>query len=355
MPLSNCIIPIQARLDEIQPYGYHQQPVGAINAMLSATNKTDQVKAKFLRNDGKAAKYQVTYVPADCTPPTDCSTVAGDRCAAGTSGEVTTAELTIGKCRFSGVIELTVAQFRDLCNFNPSQFTIAQIQRKMDTFRRTINADILADLCSYVGDFSDTVAGPKELALINPTTGAPNIIAEGELLSDFSDAGMLVNPIMIGGRSLNIYNRALKGGGVDAAGINIGASTVLNAYYDNQVQGICGTVGKESALAIAPQIIHMVNYLDNVGDFEANAKITPDNVLSFFTQGDTYHYGIIRDNVTGMYYDFDAIFDACTKTWKLSFSSKFDTWQLPLTQCFSSAFTGVLKYDLCPYNVSCPA
>ena len=353
MALSNCIIPIQARLDEATPYGYHNLPVGALQGLLSPVNES-QIVARFTRQDGMYKKYQVTYVPIDCTAPTDCSVTPGNICGSGTSGAVTTAELTIADCLFSGVIELTINQFRDLCNFNADQFTTAQIERKMGAFRRAINTKILADLCGYVGSFSSTEAGPKQLALINPTTGAPSLVAESEIIADFADAGMAVNPIIIGGRSWNIYKSARRGGGVDQNGINIGAFSDFNAYYDNQLQGVCGTTDYETAIAVAPNLVNVVNYLDNVGDFQANAKIDQNNVLSFFNNGDTYHKGIIQDPVTGMYYDFDAVFDVCSSKWKLSWKSTFDTWKMPLTQCHHAGFTGVLKYNLCGRSVACP-
>lgn len=353
MALSNCIIPIQARLDEATPYGYQNRPVGALQGLLSPAN-ISPVKVRLLSEDGKAKKYQVTWVPIDCTAPTDCSSTPGDICGTGTSKAVTTQDYTIADCLFSGVITLTIAQFRDLCNFNPDMFTTAQIEGKFDAFRRAMNAKILADLCGYVGSFSSTVAGPKQLQLINPNTGRPNILAESEIESDFSEAGMSVNPIVIGGRSWNVYNRSVRGGGVNDDGINVGAFNQFSAYYDNQLQGVCGTTDFETAIAVAPKVIQVVNYLENVGDFQANAKIDQNNALSFLSSGDTYHYGIIQDPVTKMYYDFHAVFDACTKTWKLSFQSFFDTWKMPLTQCHHAGFTGVLKYNLCATSVACP-
>lgn len=354
MALSNCIIPIQARLDELTNYGYQQQPVGALQALLSPQNAS-QVQPKFLREDGKSKKYQMTYVPQDCTAPTDCSSTPGDICGSGTSKAITTAEMTISECLFSGVIELTINQFRDLCNFTPDRFTMQQIQGKLDTFRRGINSKILVDLCGYVGGFSSTQTGAKILPLINPTTGAPNLIAETEIISDFQEAGMSINPLIVGGRSWNIYNKAVRNGGVNADGLNVGAYDNFGAYYDNQLQAACGTANYESSLALAPQVVNFVNYLENVGDFQANAKIDQNNVLDFLVEGDTFHYGIMQDPITGMYYDFNAIFDACTKKWKLSWKTSFDTWKMPLTQCYYTGFTGILKYNLCPYTLACPA
>lgn len=354
MALSNCIIPIQARLDEVTDYGYHNRPVGALEALLSPANTSGVIQTRMLHDDGKAKKYQITYVPIDCTAPTDCSSTPGDICGSGTSKPVTTVDYSILNCRFSGPIQLTVAQYRDLCNFDPKGFTMAQIQGKMDALRRQINADVLADLCGYVGSFSSTVAGPKELALINPTTGAPSLIAETEIYSDFMDAGMTMNPIIVGGRSWNIYNAARRRGGVDQNGLNVGASADFNAYYDNQLQGVCGTSGKETSIAFAPQVVHFVNYLENVGDFQANAGLDATNVLNFFDQGNDYSYGIIQDPITKMYYDFNAIYDKCTKIWKLSMNSIFDTWKMPLTQCHHAGFTGVVKYNLCGYDLACP-
>jgi hypothetical protein len=354
MALSNCIIPIQARLDELTPYGYTQQPVGALEALLSPANPS-KIAVKYLRDDGKFKKYQVTYVPPDCTPPTDCSSTPGDICGSGTSKPVTPAEFTIGDCLFSGVIELTINQFRDLCNFNPAQFTIAQIQGKMDTFRRAINQKVLTDICGYVGGFSAAQTGAKILPLINPTTGAPNFLAETDVLSDFSDAGMAVSPIIIGGRSWKAYRKAVKTGGVRADGVNVGEFDDFNAFYDNQLQSVCGTANYETSIAIAPSLISLNNFLENVGDFQANAKIDQNNVLSFLTEGDEYHYGIIQDPITKMYYDFNAIFDKCTKTWKLSFKTTFDTWKMPITQCYYNGWTGIVKYNVCPYTLACPA
>lgn len=355
MPLSNCILALQLRLDQIQPYGYQAQPVGMTLALMSPENKSEAVRAKFLSDDGKFKKYQITYIPADCTAPTDCSGGIPTGCGEGTSQSITTDTLTIDHCLHSGIIELDEDQFRDLCNFTPSDFTMAQIMGKMDTFRRAINAALVTEVCGFVGAFNDAEAGPKDLRLINTTTGAINILAETDVLADFTDAGMNTNPIIVGGRSMLAYNRAIKGAGMTQDGIDVSAGETLNAKYDNQIQGICGIADKETAIAFAPKVLQLVNFLRYVGDFQANAKIDQDNVLSFLKQGDTYHKGVIRDNVTGMYYDFKAVYDPCLEKWRLSFFTNFDIWPMPLTQCFSDDFTGVLKYGICPYSTACPA
>lgn len=355
MPLSNCIIPIQAKLNELTQYGYTRQPVGALMAVLSAQNMS-RVKPMLLSDDGKLKKYQITYVKPDCSAVLDCGNDGASRCDDGDSKPITTDTLTISDCTPSGVIELTDAQFRDLCNFGPNEFQSAQIMGKMDKVNRAINTKILTSICGGIGCFGIGNTDPRDIALINQSTGAPNWNADTEILSDFSDAGMNVTPLLVGGRTIRKYAKGTANGGVSDAGVNIGGMQAFPSFYDNQLQGVCGDAGKETFIAIAPGIVNFVSYLENVGQFQSNVKFS--DVLASMRIGETFNYGTIQDPMTGLMWDLDVIFDTCTKTWKLSFRMQHDVWIMPITGCYGdsgsgSCFTGILKYNACQTSLAC--
>ena len=112
----SCIVATQKRLDEISPaLDNLRQPTGALNALLSPDNKST-AKAQFLTDDGKTKKYNLTYVPRNCTVPVNCA--SADLCADGTAApSLTTLTLNITKCKSIPVFNCTDTQFRDLCNW----------------------------------------------------------------------------------------------------------------------------------------------------------------------------------------------------------------------------------------------
>lgn len=356
----NCIIPIQRKLDELyaynKPFGFPRQPVGALKALVSNVNAS-VVETKLISQNGKKAKYQITYVEPDCNAALELDDPDAEICADGDNQPVQEDFLVIDNGKAGRPIELTVDEFRDLCNFGPNEYWQKQILGRFDTIARAINADIIAEIAAASGCFSGTEAGPRELQLINPETGIPNWGADTEIMADFMDAGLSTVPILIGGRELLHYANGRKNGGLNQDGVNMGAMSDFPMFYDNQLEGIAGIAGNNSAMfAIAPQIIHFVNHLDNVGDFQTNLKLDQNtDPLSLMRLGEIYNYGIIEDPFTGLMYDLDAVFDACTKTWKISFRSKYAVWQLPLTTCFANCFTGILKYSICPSpSLACP-
>lgn len=349
---SNCLIQTQARLDELHSYGFQRQPVGATRALTANVNQS-VVGTRMLEADGKIKKYQITYMEPDCSEPPACGDV--DRCDAGTKKTVQSEYKTIDKCAASGVIELTDQDYRDLCNFGPNQFTMNQILGKFDMMARSINAQILTSLAAGIGDFGPGQADPKDIALINPQTQAPVWGADVDIITDFADAGMTVTPILIGGRTLLKYDKGVNAGGNSQNGVNMGQMDRFPMFYDNQIQSIANTTqGRETIFAIAPQLVHVVNYLENVGDFQSNLDFNNTDPLSFMRQGETYNYGLVQDPFTGWMYDMDVIFDACAKKWKLSFRSYYDIWIMRLTQCYHAGFTGLLQYNVCnPAPVNC--
>lgn len=346
-----CIIPIQRQLDELsgQP-GYIRQNTGVISALKSAANGANNIQTQLIANDGKDAIYRYTYIEPNCTEPNDCAETPYDICATGTSNPIQTQILTIDQCLNMPPIQLTMAQYRSLCNFTPDQFTTAQIRGRMDSIMRALSRTLLTDLCAAVGCFSTGVE-EKVLNMINPISKVPNWGRDEEIKLDFEDAGIMSTPLLIGGRSVRYYQKGVNNGGVDLNGMNIGGMQLMPAWYDNQLQTVCPTEDGETLIALAPGIFHVVNYLENVGMFATDFKAGMDSgsidPMAMFKQGETYAHGVIEDPVTGWMFDLDAIYDACDKLWKINISTKYDTILLPLQSCYDDCFTGVVKYDLC--------
>lgn len=345
---ADCIIQTQARLDELTSRGFIRQPVGTLRALLANPNLN--IQQKMLENDGEVKKYQITYIKPDCGELPDCDSEAAKRCASGTFKPVESDYKTIDGCLSSGVIELTDAQYRDLCNFGPREFTLQQILGKLDKMSRAANAQVLATICANAGCITPGTppVNTRKIQLIDPVTGAPTWTADVDILADFADAGLTEVPMLIGGRSLLKYDKGVRNGAANG-GVNIGSMENFPSYYDNQLATVCPDGdGNEPLLAIAPGVVSYVNYMENVGDFQSNLDFNTIDPLAFMRAGEMYNYGVIQDPYTGLMYDMDVIFDPCDKKWKLSFRTHFDTWVMPLQQCFGACFTGIVKYGICP-------
>lgn len=347
-----CIIPIQRKLDELNPkvLGYLNKPTGTLDAITSEANG-EAVQARLINTDGKTAKYAYTYLAPNCTAPTDCAETPIDICATGNSNNIQTGEATIEQCLSMPALTLTMAQYRDLCNFGPNEFQTKQIMGRMIQLRAGISDAIATDLCAALGCFSTGVVS-KELAMLDPNTRIPNWSADEEIMLDFEDRGVMIKPILIGGRSIRYYQNAIKNGGLNDAGVDLSGMDGMIGFYDNRLNTICEPdANKETLLAITPGVFQVVSFLENVGmfatDFKAAAMNGEGNLLDMFQAGQTFAHGVIQDPISGWMFDLDAIYVECDKLWTINISTKFDTLVLPLLGCNDACFNGLLKYQLC--------
>jgi hypothetical protein len=212
---------------------------------------------------------------------------------------------------------------------------------------RAINQVIATTLCANAGCWGAGGSTPQDLALLNPTTNTPIFGATRKITQDFRKAGMMIDPILVGGDTLDMYSYGQEYGGQTQGGANF-REPKFPVYYDNQLSTVCPIVGRETLLALAPGVAQFVNYLYNVGDFQTNLGGNLD-LLSLYQQNVSYTKGVLEDPVTGHLWDMSVVYDTCNDVWKINLKTNFDVWIMRLTQCYASCFTGILKYGVCEY------
>lgn len=342
---------MQQKLYDLFDSGQLRRPVGAYGALTSSTNKTPnpvEVALVGKATPGHKAKYQITYVDAECDAVVDCGDPGSGICDTGSSENVQTDVKTIGNCISLKNIQLTTDQFRDLCNYGPDAWLAAQLVGRLDTGMRAINETIATTLCANAGCFATGDALPKDLALINPTTNTPLFGATRQITQHFRQAGILNEPILIGGDTLDMYTYGQEYGGQTQGGSNF-REPRFPAFYDNQLSTVCPIAGRETLLALAPGVAQFVNYLYNVGDFQTNLGGNID-LLSLYQQNVAYTKGVLEDPVTGYLWDMSVVYDTCNDVWKINIKTHFDVWVMRLTQCYAPCFTGILKYGVCKFT-----
>lgn len=346
-----CIVATQKRLDELSPYDNLRQPTGALNAVLSPQNKSE-AKAQFLTEDGKTKKYNLTYVPRNCPTPVVCG--SADICTDGTAApNLTTTTLTVSKCYSLPVFNCTAVQFRDLCNFSTNQYFAKLVQGQMDALVRRINQDVLTTICANIGCFGAvTATTEKALTLLDGTTGAPKWTVDVDIMEEFQNNGIMDTPLLIGNNVLTKFAKGYNNGTGTDSGVNMGSMTRFPAFYDNQLQSVCPPASLSTMLAIAPQVVHFFNYLDNAGDFQSNIDVSSASFdpTSMIQDQSTFFHGVLQDPKTGLMFDFDGEYVSCSKKWRFKISTNYDTWVMPVITCTSntagnnSCFTGIQKF-----------
>lgn len=351
----NCIIPIQRRLYELFDSRMLRRPIGAYDALTSAANRTtNPVQVAMIGNSGKKEKYQITYVPADCDPAYECDDEgAPGICSAGSSEDVTTDVKTIDNCVVPKNIQLTTAQFRDLCNHTPDDFVMAQITSRLDVGARKVNELIVTELCANAGCYATGDTDTRSLKLINETTNTPVFGATQQIRQVYQDFGMAFDPILIGGGTLNMWAYGNQYGGNSQGGSQFREPS-MPVFYDNQLQGVCPPSAdegdtRETILSLAPGVAQFVNYLENVGEFQTNLGGRTD-ILSLYQQNVMYTKGVLEDPINGYMWDMSVTYDNCADRWIIHLQSKFDVWTMRLNACQDACFTGILKWGACKYT-----
>src|ERR1043165_1242224 len=249
-----CIIPMQQKLYDLYDSGQLRRPVGAYGALTSQANKTaNPVELALVgkAQKGHKAKYQITYVDAECDPIIECGDAGSGICDSGTSENVQTDVKTIDNCITLKNIQITTDQFRDLCNYGPDAWLTAQLVGRLDTGMRAINQVIATTLCANAGCWGAGGSTPQDIALLNSTTNTPNFGATRKITQDFRKAGMMIDPLLVGGDTLDMYSYGQEYGGQTQGGSNF-REPKFPVYYDNQLSAVCPITGRETLLAVPP-------------------------------------------------------------------------------------------------------
>lgn len=341
----------QARLRYLSvPYGYGSR-IKTIVALLDAAKKNNAINVEdFGGSTGKKRQVNVWYVPMECEDDGSCSDNICD--PADTIAPVTV-PFTIDDCVATRPISLSRDDIRLIDgNWNYSGYAITMLDRQVEEIRRKLNDKANTFLVSNVGDFDDG-SSSKLISLIDPNTGAVRPAGYDEIVLAIQDAG-LNDPFVVGGKDVFALQRALNIGGLNQYGQRIDAMDVPNAYYDAALARAFGDPTHGHIVAFSPEVFKFIPWSENAGMF-ANAEFSRDILEKSFNAGGTYIHTVLPDNATGLVYDLDIIYDACTKKWNMQLRLPFDIFTLPNALCNEEGVNGIFHFQTClPAPVECP-
>lgn len=302
----------------------NRQKTGLLDSLVSPVNVNGtEIEASYAPGDGKAHKVIVKYMSPDAEADVDdtVTNICDDEC-------VTTAykydEVTLTLASQSEVKCLTEAQMRELCESGP-EFRTKIINGMYNSLARKINSKIITPFYNGAGGLlsGNGAIGTEFDLLFQATGGQPEIYNYGEILMRraLEDAGLMSTPIIVGSNNIDTW-RSLKAiGCCNDYGQDNGASNIgdYNFFYDNQLNTVLtapSDSGDDAFYVYAPGMAQFVSKPLNVGQFR---RITDDTI-----------FDTITDPRTGLVYDFEMIYDRCTRTWKWKLYLNYDLWQAPL-------------------------
>lgn len=347
-----CTVNVQKAIFDLYRAQPWRTPAGALDFAFSSANGAG-LQAQMIQQNGKNSKYSITYPTEVCTAVQATGTVA---C---TDSPTTTAAITCDTFDgFDGYEsnwhQLTATTMRDLGSLTAQQQLAHAVMNQMQKIKAEITADVLASINTAAGCIA-TGTTTRVLKLVNPVTGNPYPHTITGIENDFADAGYPVMPILLGNRQLNYLKNASDRGGVSDAGINNAGIASLPLFYDKLIDSTItpDTPGNENLFAIQPGIVNVLSWSENSGLFSSrNGDIdwlSKDPMSLVNTNNETYVHTVIQDPSSGLLFDFDLIWDARCKKFMWKVVSYFKTKILDLTGCKDSCFTGIIKYDVCPW------
>lgn len=345
-----CLLPFQAKLLDVFQSGQNlQRPIGMYDAVISDANlgtsraQIELVGKKNLQR-GKKAKYQITSVDKSCAAVKDVGDEGTGICDAGTKDPIITTVKTIANHIALENIEISIDDYRDICNFDIPTYIMEQIWNRLDMGMREVNARLGIAACAASG------TGGGDIALVNNATNTPYFGALHAVTQKYRKAGINQLPIMVGGDTLDFYKYSQQRSGLDENGANRSQDTLPPIFYDDYLDTSCPVAGRESMLAFVPGSLQFVQYLENVGDFKTNLDPSLD-LIGMFQKGVGYEFGTMTDPRTGYIWDASIQYIQCDKKHILQLTSQFDLWNMPISGCYDSNFNGITKWGVCTREI----
>lgn len=324
-------------------YANTSQNFPIISALVDSSRRNTSINESLTeRGAGKKRKVRLDFILPDCDDTGSCGANLCD--AAGRELEITTQFYDLSKCTASPVYLFNVEKVRDIDGIEGNELFLRQMSSNLVAVRKKLATQITAFLVANVGRFADG-SESKRTVLVDPSTGILRPYSANELRRTYTDMQMN-DPFLVGNASIFHAQQGLGSTTVSGA-----QPFFPNAYYDALVSQAYG--GGEHIITWDPAFLKFVTYNKNVGQFATNYKGL--NLQDAYQSGDEYIHATILDPVTRLLWDFNAIYDKCTKAWKINFELEWDIFFLPQTTCQPAWVNGILHWTGCdPVEMECP-
>lgn len=304
---------------------FKRDQLGFMDSLVSSENTSGFEQLAFEQGDGKTKQVVLRSIqPGTVDETTD---EMGDICEAGDEDSVQTELVTLTRLAVGKKLTFTKATLKTFCE-GSAEFRAKMIMANMNAFFRYINRDLLGLYEAGMGTFYNGVpgglAGPKTINLLNEDAGgriSADASGEVEIMTDFQNMGMPMNPFVVGAGHLAKYALYQKIGCCNMWGQQVNQLGNFKYYFDQDVDNIIGNAATSPVdinylLAYAPGTIQFLRHLDNKGEFAAIHE----------------HYAETTavDPFSGLEFDLEFNYDRCTKTYTVIPYLNYDLWFMPV-------------------------
>ena len=349
---NNCTPNIQARLSAMSRLGMAAPSSGALALAFSPQNGAE-VQAQMVQKNGKNSVYSITYVNANCAAVDTCATNDCSQSATDSGSLTTCTTFNSFDCYASHWEKIGISTLRDLGSETVTNAFAARLWGQMNKIKDKIDIALVAALSTGAGYVQDGAA-TRLLKLID-ANGAPIFTVDTEILADMGDAGFSgVTPLLLGNRIVTKFAKGQLAGGLNNAGVNLGAQNRFPVFYDNNVNATNAapdTAGNDVMFSVLPGLVNTLTWSENAGIFAS--RNTPQrwdavDPTSLIMEGSSFMHTVIEDPNTGMLFDLNVVYEPKCKDWSYQIKCYYKNLILPVTGCSFTSFNGITKYDVCP-------
>jgi hypothetical protein len=232
------------------------------------------------------------------------------------------------------------AQFKSVC-YDKDPYLANELKIGSETLLRDVDKDLISRANALMGNYTDgtsSLTNPRTLNLVNGA-GAPNVITFPLVDAEYDGIGANNGYMVVGGRWLNMYNKALSlSVGNTAIGLDATLLPDLQYYYDSNSDAVLQECAALTWAKGAIQIMEPYRYTGNWEWIQENSVRT-------------------TMVINGVKFDYAMEFKTCVDggQWTITLSKYFDLFYIPTEKytCTGGQGNFKLKYLLGCGDTSC--
>lgn len=355
MSFQQSHLPIQKYLWD---YARDNKNINLLLALLISSRMNKDITLTDFGMNGKLRQLKVNYLAPICDDGGDCDDTV---CDAGRVVEPSQFYFNLTQCTAGDVYEFGIDDIRELDgNITFSDWALMVIRNAMPQVRERLHSAVAAQMVGEAGyiPLSDGT-GVEELLInwVNPATGMLNPQGYNQMARAFADGGFSSNPFIVGGPTVDDFERNMRIASVNEYGQNLAAlQTSPNIWYDPIVPATFADPTRDHILAWDPEVLKFVNFSYNAGIFATDMNGPEDLNRLFWQSRGGRIFGTYYDNRTGLLWDFNALIVDCpTPVWRFQWRIHWDIVFLPPRQCNLQGVNGIFHFEAClAPAVECP-
>jgi hypothetical protein len=289
--------------------------LGYLEALLAPANRSG-MQTTALPATGKRRQLELTYWQRDTEAAITPAPPNGF--CDGTDERLPLSQTVDIKQWVHRKLRLTEDQLRRYCFAGSDGAYITQLLfGEMNALLTAVDRSLLALQAAQFGTFASGSLTQSWIPLNTAPVG-PNFLAESQALEAYAQASGCGTPMVIGAGDLAHYVRLTERACCNgAAGVDLARMGEFLFFYDRHVNPVLNTGGGtgEHYLMLAPGAVQFLTWQANVGSYA-------------YTDGRN-EADTLMDPYTGVLFDFDRVWDPCTKAYTLTLSLNYDLFLLP--------------------------